>query len=148
MKIPASMLLIATLLSGCMIMVPGHLYPIQGPLAGQTPLPILPVTLNGVFRSGSLSATLQGGEVCKGSWSQIRQDDPSGNRMAAQWDAVYGQGFFVGNVLGNPVFAGATLTCPQGTTVNVQFYDPKPGNPTALVGIAQDSKGNLYKLTF
>ena len=52
------------------------------------------------------------------------------------------------NVLGNPVFARAVLTSPKGTTLNVQFYDPKPGDITAVVGIAQDSKGNLFKLTF
>ena len=92
MKTPALMLLIATLLSGCMVMVPGHLYPIQGPLASQTPPPVLPLTLDGVFKSGTLTGT-------------------------------------------------------QGSTVNAEFYDPHPGNITAVVGIAQDSKGNLYKLT-
>ena len=147
MKTPALMLLIATLLSGCVIMVPGHLYPIQGPLASQNPPPVLPMTLNGVLNSGSLTATLQGGEVCKGSWTQVHQDDPSANKMAAQWDAVFGQGFFVANVLGNPVFLRATLTGTQGTTVNVEFYEPNPANITTAVGIAQDSKGNLYKLT-
>ena len=147
MKATVLMLLIGTLLSGCIIMQPGHLYPIQGPLASQTPLPVLPLTLSGVFNSGSLNVTLQGGETCKGAWNQVHQDDPSGNKMAAQWDAVYGQGFFVANVLGNPVFARAALTCTQGSTVNVEIYDPKPGNVFAAVGIAQDSKGNLYKLT-
>ena len=147
MKTPALMLLIATTLSGCMIVVPGHLYPIQGPLANQAPPPVLPMTLSGIYYSGTLSATLQGGEVCKGGWTQVRQDDPSANKMAAQWDAVYGQGFFVANVLGNPVFARATLTGTQGTTVSVEFYDPQPGNVTTVVGIAQDSKGNLYKVT-
>jgi hypothetical protein len=147
MKTSALMLLIATLLSGCIVMQPGHLYPIQGPLASQNPPPVLPMTLNGVFNSGSLTATLQGGEVCKGSWALIHQDDPSANKMAAQWDAVYGQGFFVANVLGGLTFARATLTGTQGTTVNAEFYDTKPGTLIAAVGIAQDSKGNLYKLT-
>jgi hypothetical protein len=147
MKTPAVMLLIATALTGCMVMVPGHLYPIQGPLASQTPMPILPLTLSGILNSGSLSVTLQGGETCKGSWNQVHADDPSGNKMAAQWDAVYGQGFFTANVLGNPVFARSALTCNKGSTLNVELYDPKPGNPIAVVGIAQDDKGNLYKMT-
>ncbi len=128
-------------------MVPGHLYPIQGPLATQTPLPIYSITLSGILNSGTLSATVQNGEVCQGNWTQIKQDDPSANKMSAQWDLVYGQGFFVAHVLGNPVFARAVLTGHQGTTLNVEFYDPKPGDFTTVKGIAQDSKGNLYKLT-
>ena len=141
-------LLTVTLLSGCMVMVPGHLYPIQGPLASQTPPPIYKITLSGVLNSGTLSATVDNGEVCQGNWTQIKQDDPTASQMSAQWDAVYGPGFFVANVLGNPVFARAVLTSPKGTTLNVQFYDPKPGDITAVIGIAQDSKGNLFKLTF
>jgi hypothetical protein len=140
-------LLTATLLTGCLVMVPGHLYPIQGPIATQTPLPIYSITLSGILNSGTLSATVQNGEVCQGNWTQIKQDDPSANKMSAQWDLVYGQGFFVAHVLGNPVFARAVLTGPQGTTLNVEFYDPKPGHVTTVKGIAQDSKGNLYKLT-
>jgi hypothetical protein len=141
-------LLTVILLSGCMVMVPGHLYPIQGPLASQTPPPIYKITLSGVLNSGSLSATVDNGEVCQGNWTLIKQDDPTASQMTAQWDAVYGQGFFVAKVLGTPVFARAVLTSPKGATLNVQFYDPKPGDITAVVGIAQDSKGNLYKLTF
>ena len=148
MKHLALGLLTATLLTGCLVMVPGHLYPVQGPLVSQTPLPIYTITLNGVLNSGTLSATVQNGEVCHGNWTQIKQDDPSANKMSAQWDLVYGQGFFVAHVLGNPVFARAVLTSPQGTTLNVEFYDPKPGDVTAVKGIAQDSKGNIYKLTF
>jgi hypothetical protein len=32
--------------------------------------------------------------------------------------------------------------------LNVEFYGPKPGNVNAVVGIAQDSSGDLYRLTF
>ncbi len=147
MKASALMLLMAIVLSGCMVMVPGHLYPIQGPLASQTPLPIFPMSLNRVLNSGTLKATLQGGESCKGSWRQIRQDDPSANLRAAQWDAVYGQGYFTANVLGSPIFARSSLTCARGSTVDVELYDHKPDDVIGLVGIAQDNKGNLYKVT-
>jgi hypothetical protein len=137
----------AMLLSGCLVMVPGHLYPVQGPLSLESPAPIYKFTLSGVYKSGTLSATLPDGEVCKGDWSAIAQDDPSAKQFSAQWDAVYGTGFFVANVLGNPVFAGAILTGNKGTTLNVQFYDPVPGQVNAVKGIAQDNKGNLFKLT-
>ena len=139
---------IATVLASCMVMVPGHLYPVQGSLAAQTPVPIYKVTLSGVLESGTMSATLQDGEVCKGSWAPVRQDDPSAGTMAADWDIVYGAGFFVANVLGNRVFARAILNGTHGTTLNVEFYDPTPGQTSNVRGIAKDNKGNLFKLTF
>jgi len=139
---------IATVLAGCIGMVPGHLYPVQGSLAAQTPVPIYKVTLSGVLESGTMSATLQDGEVCKGSWAPVHQNDPSAGTMSVEWDSVYGAGFFVANVLGNRVFARATLTGTRGTTLNVEFYDPTPGQITNVKGIAKDNKGNLFKLTF
>jgi hypothetical protein len=138
----------ATLLTGCLVMVPGHLYPVQGSLAAQTPVPIYKVTLNGVLQSGSLTATLNNGEVCKGSWAAVHQDDPTAGNMSVEWDSVYGAGFFVANVLGNPVFARAVLIGTQGTTLNVEFYDPTPGQVIGVKGVAKDNKGNIFKLTF
>jgi hypothetical protein len=138
----------ASLLAGCIVMVPGHLYPVRGPLAQQSPPPIYAVTLNGMYKSGTLKATLAGGETCRGDWRAISQSDPSAASMSSDWDGVYGAGFFVANVLGNPVFAGAVLNCSKGSVLTVQFYDPKPGNPSAAVGVAHDNSSNLYKLTF
>lgn len=68
--------------------------------------------------------------------------------MSADWDRVYGAGFFTANVLGNPVFARAHLSCQQGTTLGIQFYLQVPGQIGTARGVAEDSKGNLYKLTF
>ena len=145
MKQPVLVALIATLLAGCMVMVPGHLYPVQGSLAAQTPVPVYKVTLSGVMESGTMSATLQDGEVCKGSWAPVRQDDPSAGSMSVEWDSVYGAGFFVANVFGNRVFARAVLLGTKGTTLNVEFYDPTPGQIANVRGIAKD---NIFKLTF
>jgi hypothetical protein len=139
---------IALLLSGCLVAVPGHLYPVHGPLATQTPPPIYKVSLSGILKSGTLDATMQDGEVCRGGWAAIPQDDPTASSMSTDWDSVYGQGFFTGNVLGNAVFVRANLVGPKGTTLDVQMYDPKPGNPAALIGVARDNKGNIFKLTF
>jgi hypothetical protein len=144
-----ALLVIATaLLAGCIILVPGHLYPVEGPLASQSPPPIYTVTISGIVRSGTMKATLAGGEACKGSWSAVAQNDPTANRMAAEWDRVYGAGFFTANVLGNPVFARGTLTSPQGTTLDVEFYLPVPGHLESAKGVARDNRGNIYKLTF
>ena len=139
----------ATLLSGCLVMVPGNLYPIQGPAASaQNPPAIYSVTINGIANAGTMSATLQNNESCSGTWSQVSQRDNSAGQMSAQWDQVYGPGFFVANVLGNPVFARAVLTCKQGTTLNIEFFEHDPGAFAGTKGIGQDSKGNLYKVTF
>lgn len=68
--------------------------------------------------------------------------------MSVEWDSVYGAGFFVTNVLGNRVFARAILSGTKGTTLNVEFYDPTPGQITNVKGIAKDNKGNIFKMTF
>jgi hypothetical protein len=139
----------ATLLSGCLVMVPGNLYPIQGPAASaQNPPAIYSVTINGIANAGTMSATLQNNESCSGAWNQVNQRDNSAGQMSAQWDQVYGPGFFVANVLGNPIFARAVLTCKQGTTLNIEFFEHDPGAFAGTKGVGQDSKGNLYKVTF
>lgn len=143
----ASLLLVATLLAGCVIMVPGHLYPVQGPLAATNPQPVYSLTLNGVYDSGTLTATLPDGEKCKGDWSAIPPGDPNARQMSAVWDSVYGSGFFVAHVLGSRVFAAAVLKGDRGTTLNVQLYDPRPGDVSAVVGVATDNSGNQFKLT-
>ena len=151
MKFRLSLLIVstATLLCGCLVMVPGNLYPIQGPAAAaQNPPPIYSVTISGFANSGTMTATLQNNETCSGTWSQVSQRDNSASQMSAQWDQVYGQGFFVANVLGNPIFARAVLTCKLGTTLNIEFFERDAGAFAGAKGVGQDSKGNLYKVTF
>lgn len=147
-KLLASLLMIEALLAGCALMVPGHLYPVRGPLAAQAPVPVYTVSLSGIFASGTLSATLRDGEVCRGAWAAVRRDDPSAGRMAADWDSVYGAGFFVADVLGSLTFARATLTGTQGTILNVEFFLPTPGEIAGAKGVAADSQSNVFKLAF
>jgi|HubBroStandDraft_6_1064221.scaffolds.fasta_scaffold440224_3 hypothetical protein len=148
MKAPLLSAMIVATLSGCVVMVPGRLYPVQGPLAGQTPLPMYKVTISGVFKSGTMSATVPDGEVCSGNWTAVGQNDPAPGKMSADWDQVFGQGYFVANVLGAPVVARAVLTGTRGTVLNVEFYDPQPGHIESVVGVARDNNGDLFKLTF
>ena len=143
----AFLLLVAMLPAGCVIMVPGHLYPVQGPLAATQPQPVYSLIMNGVYDTGTLTATLPDGEECKGDWSVISPTDPNARQMSAVWDSVYGSGFFVAHVLGSRVFAGAILKGDRGTTLNVQIYDPRPGDVSAVVGVATDNHGNQFKLT-
>jgi hypothetical protein len=143
----AALALSVSVLSGCLIMVPGHLYPVQGPLSTLTPAPIYTVVINGVGNSGTVSTTL-GTRPLTGSWSVLRPDDPSANSMAAEWDRVYGNGFFTANVLGTPLLARGALAGKGDATLTVQFIDV-PGDALAHArGVAADNAGNVYKLTF
>jgi hypothetical protein len=46
------------------------------------------------------------------------------------------------------VFARAILRGTKGTTLNVELYDPKPGEIRQVKGVAKDNAGNVFKLTF
>ena len=75
----------------------------------------------------------------------------SPDNLSAEWDTVYGTGFYVANVLGTRLYARAVLTGNRGTTLNVELYKPdKVENTTigAIKGVAKDDKGNIYKVAF
>ena len=124
----------AVLVSGC---AGGHLYPVQGPLMSQTPPPVYQVKMD---QGDAMTARLAKGEVCHGSWLDVAQGDPTARDMAAEWDLVYGKGFFLANVLGNITIAHAILTCPSDKTVHIEF--------NSVQGVAKDSNGNVYRLKF
>jgi hypothetical protein len=130
----AVLLFAAALLCGC---AAGHLYPVQGPLAAQTPVPIYSIKMDA---GDSMTARLAHGQVCHGTWLDIAQNDPDARDMAAEWDLVYGDGFFLAHVLGNISIARAILTCPKDTKLNAEFDSVK--------GVAKDSNGDVFKLTF
>lgn len=133
-------LLMATALCGCataLYTAQGNLYPVQGPLA-------TPLTLAG----GSVSATLSGGEVYQGSLQKIYRNDPAVRSMQEDWDRVYGSGYFVGQVLGQPL-ERATLAGSHGTNLSIELYNTKPAlNLQGLTGVARDEKGSLFKVAF
>jgi hypothetical protein len=128
------LLFAAVLLSGC---ATAHLYPVQGPLSTQTPPPIYRFSIDG---GETMSAKLAKGELCPGTWLGIPEDDPTAREMSAEWDLVYGKGFFLANVLGKAGIGRGTLTCPSGTKVKVEF--------NSVQGVAKDDQGNVFKLTF
>ncbi len=154
----ALLLLCVFALSGC---ATARLYPVQGPLATQTPPPVYVAKMSGAFYSGSFSVVLANGEVCKGRWAQVPRPNSSNaaataaaaspDNLSAEWDTVYGTGFYVANVLGTRLYARAVLTGNRGTTLNVELYKPdKVENTTigAIKGVAKDDKGNIYKVAF
>jgi hypothetical protein len=104
---------------------------------------------SGELAGGTITMTLASDESCSGSWSPVPAGDNTAGKMSAQWDQVYGPGFFLANVLGNGHFARATtLSCNNGDTVSIEFFDPNTFNRGNSKGVAQDGKGNLYKVAF
>jgi hypothetical protein len=130
-------------------MVPGHLYPVQGPLSKSSVPPIYTVSLNGSFLpSGSLIVHMAPGITCSGAWKAVSQQDPSANQMSAEWDEVYGSGYFVANVLGKRTFARSAPTCTDSGKLSIEFLVVHPGVPTSTIGVVSDGLGNIFKLTF
>jgi hypothetical protein len=148
MAIKCMALIVAAALGGCVLQLPGHRYPVRGPLAAQTPIPIHEVPLSGVTTSATMSATPQDGGVWRGRWAAVRKDEPTASAMSGDRDRVYGQGFLVANVLGSAVFARAVLVGARGTTLNTAIDDPTPGDVADRTAIARDNHGNGFKLTF
>lgn len=153
-------LLLITVMFGCTYTM--RFYPVQGPLSAQKPLPVFVGKLSVGSTSGNISVVLGNGELCKGRWAQVPRPQASKpgataaatatNDMAAIWDTVYGQGFYVSRVLGTRLYAQAVLSGNQGTVINVEMYEPErdhTGEVAATIrGVAKDNKDNIYKVTF
>jgi hypothetical protein len=160
-------LLCLSTLGGC---VTARLYPVKGPLSLQTPVPVYKakMTQGPMIPSGAFSAVLGDGEVCKGKWDLVFGSkapkpaapgvDPSTQNLAADWDAVYGTGYYSFKVLSSPQFMRGMATGNRGTILNMEMYmneyNSAPGPPNAsnlireMAGVAKDNKGNIYKLAF
>lgn len=72
--------------------------------------------------------------------------------MSAVWDEIYGSGFYVARVLGSRRYAAATAVGNHGTKVYVEIYEPESEphetDASRIRGVAKDSNGNIYKITF
>jgi len=133
------------------------LYPVQGPLAAQSPQPVLPGHIRRpIFGPGPFmllkSWTLANGEIVQGKAKKLKATSanmpapqkgeislPQPN-LAFAWDAVYGEGYFVANILGNE-FGQAVFTNNKGTVLQVESFDGRNG-------VAVDNRGNIYKLVW
>lgn len=153
------LLFCSSLLAGCSRTA--RLYPVQGTLSSQTPLPVYIAKLSGGINSGALTATLDNGDVYQGRWRAIPRPkvtkgqasaiDPSTNTMSAEWDAVYGSGYYVAHVLGTSLYARAELQAAGGKVLHVEMYRPVGGGNEAageIKGVAKDDSGNIFKVVF
>jgi hypothetical protein len=68
--IQAVLVLLSGLVAGCS--TTANLYPVQGPLASQKPLPVIVATADGITgNTGNLSLRMPDGEECSGKWSSV-----------------------------------------------------------------------------
>lgn len=157
-----NLVLTLALLSGCITAgsdsaFAQKLYPVQGPLAAQTPQPVFKGQIRRpMFSTGFLflllkSWTVANGEVLQGKPKALQASSvnsapaagtislPQSN-LAFAWDAVYGEGFFVAHILGKK-FGQGVFTGSQGTVLQVETLDGRNG-------VAVDNKGNTYKMVW
>jgi hypothetical protein len=147
----------AALMAGCIsLSVPGGFSPVQGPLSQQSPVPTYSAKMSGLL-SGTISVILPNGEVCQGPWAFVskattdRKTDtnavsPLSANMAADWDLVYGHGYFVAHVVGNKLYARATLTGNMGTVISIELSN-ETNTRGNTKGVAQDNHGNVFKVS-
>jgi hypothetical protein len=145
---------VAMMLAGCVsLSVPGAFSPVQGPLSKRSSVPNYSATMSGIL-SGTISVVVDNGEECKGPWVFVSKapaegsdtsNPPAGN-LAADWDAVYGAGYYVAHVLGNKLYARATLSCNKGTTIRTELSN-EHNERGQTKGVAEDNNGNVFKVS-
>jgi hypothetical protein len=148
-------LAMAANLAGCIsLTVQGGFSPVEGPLSQQNPAPTYTAKMSGLL-SGSISVVLAKGDVCKGSWAFVSRTPPTATgttalppppKTAADWDLVYGQGFYVAHVVGNRFYARATLTGKMGTVVHLELSN-ETNTRGNTKGVARDNHGNIFKVS-
>jgi len=156
MKLTLLLLATVTMLTGCFsLSVPGGFSPVRGPLSKQSPLPTYTAKMSGIL-SGTISVTLENGEVCSGPWAFVSKSPPenadigsdrtAASHLAADWDTVYGSGYYVAHVLGNQLYARATLTGNKGTIIHAEFSN-EHNQRGQTKGVAEDNNGNIFKVS-
>ena len=144
------------LLAGCIsLSVPGGFSPVQGPLSHQSPVPIYTAKMSGLL-SGTIAVSLANGELCHGPWAFVSKTIPNNANssaaspeppdMAADWDLVYGTGFYTAHVVGNKLYARATLTGNTGSIMYVELSN-ETNTRGNTKGVAQDNHGNIFKVS-
>jgi hypothetical protein len=135
----------------CRCACEGRFFARSGPLSQVSPVPTYSASVTGIVFSGSISLVIDNGEICKGAWALVssapaKNGDPPAANMSADWNLVYGQGYYVAHVLGNKLYARATLTGNLGTTLSVEFSNENNTRGNTK-GVAQDNRGNVFKVT-
>jgi hypothetical protein len=161
----ALILLIVSMLSGGVAAFPQRLYPVQGPLAAQPSPPVL----IGKIKKGMISVklaswALPNGDVLKlneksKGWTVAFANNktpgtpesyPPQPNLAFAWDAVYGQGYYVANILGSKSIGQGVYMGDKGGILQMEFLRYQSDNPPPGIksGVAIDNQGNIYKMAY
>jgi len=132
------------------------LYPVQGPLAAQAPPQVMKAAFHG-SNSGSFSLVQASGEKFQAKWATVipsfinnkTPEIPASYlpqpNLAFAWDTVYGQGYFLAQVLGTGI-RQVVATGDKGTVIQVETLPASLHS--GFNGVAVDSKGNIYKVVW
>ena len=66
--------------------------------------------------------------------------------MAADWDFVYGSGYYLAHVVGDKLYARATLTGNMGTIMHVELSN-ETNTRGNTKGVAVDNHANVFKVS-
>jgi hypothetical protein len=142
---PWVLLAIAFALCGCSSTRLVNLYPVQGPLAAQKPVPVIVASFEGITgNTGDLTLVLPSGEVCSGKWSSVAAAVTS-TSLFGRFGSAAGFSVATGPLPG--VNKGqAFISCAQGSAIEAEFFT---GSGTGNgYGVARDSNSNVYKMLF
>ena len=128
-----------------------YLYPVSGGASKQRPLPIISGTVSSA-KPAVISLVLPTGQSCEGTWSRMTPADnamidtsqPSEAVVAADWDRVYGKGYYLANVKGKERGI-SVVKDSKGSNIHLDFFYGKL--TPSIKGVAKDSNGNLYVVT-
>ena len=141
-------LLLLAISATCGCYIKTRLYPVEGPLSAQTPVPVLTGKITGKIYPETISVVLSDGEVCKGRWifpNHVQQSKGQNSltapitNLAAAWDSIYGPNYYTSHVVGEKYYGQAVANGNRGSTLNVELSNVEKG-------VAKDNKGNIYKL--
>lgn len=161
MKRMCALLLLATTLSACSVLlggcalaliglaasglaVSGSFSPVRGPLAETKPAPNYPTRTTGAL-SGQITVSLPGEGSCTGPWSLLGGQQQSFD-LSSDWDQIYGAGYYTAHVLGVREFVRTKLNCTDGTVVRMELSNEKNTRGNTR-GVATDDHGNLFKVS-
>lgn len=139
----ASLLLPA---SGCSTSV--NMYPVEGPVSQERPLPVLVARVDGILgNTGQFDFKSADNAYCSGRWSSVAPQMVSvgWGSLFTTYGSAHGFGTGISSMPG--VNKGQAFgVCSDNTTFQVEFLT---GSGTANgFGIAKDSRGNVYRLIF
>lgn len=154
----ACTVLCSSSLTGCQ--ADAKLYPVEGPLAQLTPMPVFAAKVTGGIKLDNFYATIADGEKVSCAFTENggkrRISDaasPVANdsfNMGPAWDAVYGGKFYEAHVLGSSdPYYRCLASGDKGTTLHVAIQVGLNANVSRsenVKGVVADDKGNIYKI--